>query len=156
MPDDSWKKTSSKLQSRICVDLYQPYLSFGVDEKIIAKNFKWKYVFISFQFVLCWFYTYSCQLFHFIQGSFVTEFFWLQKYFKLCVGKFITRLIFSIIFVFLLNGVICQMAIDIVGVIVELFAASSKIPFFVPISLHYSTVGSNQSIASDIEFPIFV
>ena len=57
---------------------------------------------------------------------------------------------------FFLNGIVSQMTIDIAGIIVELFATSSKISLLVPISLDISTVRCNQSIAANIKFPVFV
>jgi hypothetical protein len=57
---------------------------------------------------------------------------------------------------FLLDGIVSEMTIDIGRIIIKLFAASPEVTFLKPINFQVAAYGSNERIAADIEFTIFV
>jgi hypothetical protein len=139
VPDDSRKQTSGKLEAGIRIDFNEPHFAFGVNQKVISKNLESKHIPITSQLFLSRFDAQVSDLLHSFQSIVKVEVFSFQEGFQISVGKLVTRLIFAIIFVFLLDCVICQMSINVTRVIVELFAACSQVAFLVPVGFELSS-----------------
>ena len=93
---------------------------------------------------------------HPFHGKIKADVLTFEKGLQISVRKFIARLIFAIVFMFLLDCVVGQMAVEVAGVVIKLFAAGPQIALLVPVGLKLPSERGHQCIGSDIKFPIFV
>ena len=97
------------------------------------------------------------QLWHYLFDNVAFDIYGVKVLLEIRVGELVSRLKLAIVITLLLHGIISEMNKPISNVFqIEVFATCPKVALIVPITLEVAIDSSQQSIAPNIKFPVFV
>ena len=76
---------------------------------------------------------------------------------QFCVGYFISRFVFAVVYTVFLDGIICQMNFIVLNVLqAPEVAGGPHVALLVPVGSEVAVVGGDQHVGSDVEFSAMV
>jgi len=154
------QKGTDAIQTRVGVDLNQPWLEIAINHEIQPKYLKIIELVVGahlgvdtpngvFPYLLHLWQNFIFEIVLPISES-------VQVVLKLGIRQFVCRLVLAIIWKVLLNRIIGQMDLRIKVVNVEVVRRGSNVALFVPVGSGYSIEVGDKHVVSDIELPFVV